>query len=247
MASTEPAPEPTSGTSPEPRLGPLVHRAVHHGAALWLVAALQFILVMVIVQFAWTGHPGYNLSTDYISDLGNTHCGPWPHADSRDICSPLHDLFNASIVVMGLLVILGAFLIRTGFPARRSSSLGLALIAIGGIGAAGVGFSPENVNITVHSASALIAFAIGNLSLVVLGFAMFRDTRWNGLRAYSIFSGLIGLIATLLFVRGAYVGLGVGGMERLVVAPQLLWLIVVSVHLLRIRQYAPHALPAPGH
>jgi len=231
--------------TPPPRLGPLVHRAVHHGAALWLVGSLQFVVAMAVVQLAWTGHPGYSLLNNHISDLGNTQCGPWPHATSPDVCSPWHDVFDVSVGLVGLFVILGAVLARTGFPSRRSALLGLAMMAVGGAGSIGVGLAPENVHPFVHIVSALIAFVVGNLALVVLGFAMFRDTRWDGYRAYTLLSGLVGLAATGLYVAGVYAGLGEGGMERLIVAPLLLWLLVAPIHLLRIPQYAPHALPSP--
>ena len=221
----------------------MVRRSVHHAALLWLVGSVQFVAGMVAVQLAWKGPPTYSLSSNYISDLGNTGCGPWPDASSHIVCSPWHSVFNASIIVLGLCIVLGTLLIRTGFPPRRSSKVGLVLIAIAAVGSISVGLSPENVRTAVHSASALVAFLAGNLSLVVLGVAMFRDTRWDGFRAYSVFSGLIGLVATFLFLRGIYLGLGVGGMERLIVAPLLLWLVVVSIHLLRIPQYAPRAIP----
>ena len=230
----------------EPRLGPLVHRSVHHGAALWLVGALQFVLAMAIVQLFWTGHPAYSLTNNVISDLGNTQCGPWPHATSHDVCSPWHEVFDVSIVVLGALVVLGAVLARTGFPIRRSSSVGLWMIALAGVGSIGVGVAPENVNLTVHAASATLAFVVGNLGLLVLGVAMFRDTRWSGLRAYTLFSGLVGLVAAVLFLRGITGAVGTGGMERLIVDPLLLWLIVAPVRLLGIPQYAPRSVPAPG-
>ncbi len=229
--------------SPEDRRGPLVHRAVHHGAVLWLVAALQFVVAMAVVQLFWSGSAPYSLAHNVMSDLGNTGCAAWPHSTSPKVCSPWHDLFNGSVIVLGILVLLGVLLVRTAFPPRRSSTIGLALTAIGGLGSVGVGIFPENVDLTVHSISALVAFLLGNLGLMALGFAMFRDTRWDGYRAYTLFSGLIGLVATILFVTRVYLGLGQGGMERLIVAPLLLWLVVVSVHLLRIPQFAPRAVP----
>jgi len=231
--------------SSDSRLGPLVHRAVHHGATLWLVGALLLVVAMVVVQLGWSGPPAYSLKSNYISDLGNTGCGPWPSSTSARVCSPWHDLFNGAIIVLGVFVPFGAILCRTAFPKRRSSAVGLGLIAVAGIGAMLVGFSPENVNLTVHETGAGLAFVLGNLALLVLGFAMFRDTRWDGYRAYSLFSGLIGLIAVVLFETHTYLALGLGGMERLAVAPLLLWLLVAPIHLLRIPQYAPHALPHP--
>ncbi len=217
-------------TTPTSRLGPLVHRAVHRGAALWLLGSLQFVVAMIVVQLAWTATPAYSLSHNYISDLGNTHLSRW------------HDVFNVSVILLGILVVLGAILARSGFPARRSSSVGLWAVVLGGLGAIGVGTFPENVNGTAHSLASLDAFVAGSFALVVLAFAMFRDTRWDGLRAYTLFSGIVGLVATALFSFGIDAGLGVGGMERLIVAPLLLWLIVAPIHLLRIPQFAPRTI-----
>jgi hypothetical membrane protein len=232
-----------AGKAAPPRLGPLVHRVVHRGAVVWVIAAVQFVVAMGVVQAAWSAPPTYSLLHNYISDLGNTGCGPWPSSTSARVCSPWHDVFNGSSIALGLLVVLGAVLVRSAFPRKGSSTVGLALLIVGGLGAVGVGLSPENVDLTVHSLSAALAFVLGNLSLIVLGFAMFRDTRWGGYRAYSMLSGLVGVIAFALFEAGHDLGLGVGGMERLIVAPLLLWLVVCSVHLLRVPQYAPSRIP----
>ena len=216
-----------------------MHRSVRHGAIALVVGTLQFLIAMAVTQLGWT--VPYSLRTNYISDLGAVNCGFFPASSSHYVCSPWHVVFDGSIVVFGLLVILAVLLIRTAFPARRSRTIGLGLLALAGIGSMGVGLSPEDVNLTIHSLSAALAFVGGGLALLVLGFAMFRDTRWDGFRAYTILSGLVALIAFILFTSGTYVGLGVGGMERLIVAPILLWSLVVGVHLARIPTFAPRA------
>ncbi|MGD0588445.1 MAG: DUF998 domain-containing protein [Thermoplasmata archaeon] len=223
------------------RYGPLVHRSVRHGALVLVVGTLQFIVAMVVAQMGWT--VPYSLRTNYISDLGAVNCGFFPASSSHYVCSPWHLVFNVSIVIMGLLIVLAVLLIRTAFPARRSRTIGLGLLALAGIGSIGVGLSPEDVNLTIHSLSAALAFVGGGLALLVLGFAMFRDTRWDGFRAYTVLSGLVALIAFALFTSGTYVGLGVGGMERLIAAPILLWSLVIGVHLARIPTFAPRAIP----
>ncbi|MCI4373774.1 MAG: DUF998 domain-containing protein [Thermoplasmata archaeon] len=226
------------------RRGPLVHRSVRHGAILLMVASVQFLIANIVTQIGY-GPPSYSLSGNFISDLGAVHCGVFGGSGSyvgHYACSPWHDVFNASAVVMGLLLILAVPLILTAFPARRSRTIGLGLFALAGFGAIGVGLAPEDVNITVHSLSATIAFAFGALSLLVLGFAMLRDTRWDGFRAFTLLCGLVGLVALILFLEKAYLGLGVGGMERLIVAPILLWAFVVGLHLARIPTYAPPGL-----
>jgi hypothetical membrane protein len=221
------------------RYGPLVHRSVHHGAMLYILGVVIFIAAMIITQLGYTG-TSYSLLNNYISDLGAAHCGIY-HS-SIYVCSPWHDVFNVGIVLMGVFLIFGTILMRTAYPARGSRTLGLALLVIAGFGAIGVGLSPEDVNLTVHSISAATAFILGNLALIVLAFAMFRDTRWDGYRAYTLFSGLVGLIAFILFYVKIWGPLGVGGMERLIVAPLLLWALLVGIHLWRIPTFAPAGL-----
>jgi hypothetical membrane protein len=222
------------------RRGPLVHRSVRHGAILLVVGTVQFLVGMAVTQVGWTTH--YSLLQNYISDLGAVNCGNFPASSTHYVCSPWHVVFNISIVLLGLLLALAAMLIRSAFPARGTRSLGLVLLVVAGLGSIGVGLSPEDVNLTVHSLSASAAFVAGNLALLVLAFAMFRDTRWDGFRVYSLLSGLIGLVAFVLFLENVWGPLGVGGMERLIVAPVLLWSLVVGIHLARIPTYAPPRL-----
>ncbi|MGD0250160.1 MAG: DUF998 domain-containing protein [Thermoplasmata archaeon] len=227
------------------RYGPLVHRSVHHGATLWIVGVLQFLVAMIVTQFGWS-NPSYSLSQNYISDLGAVDCGEFAR---RNICSPWHVVFNGSIILMGVLLILGILLLPSAFPNRRSRALGLGLLALAGLGAIGVGTFPEDVNLTAHTISALLAFAGGGFALIVLGVAMFRDTRWDGYRAYSLLSGLVTLVALALFSShswqwgGLWADLGAGGIERLIVAPVLLWALLAGIHLLRIPAFAPRQIP----
>lgn len=222
------------------RHGPLVHRSVRPGAILLLVGSVQFVIAMAITQLGWTVH--YSLLTNYISDLGAVNCGYFPTTSAHYVCSPWHLVFDVSIVVMGVLLALAVLLIRTAFPPRGARSVGLGMLLLASIGAIGVGLFPEDVNGTAHVISAVLAFLLGNLALIVLGFAMFRDTRWDGFRAYTMFSGLIGLIALFLYLGHAWGPLGLGGMERLIIAPLLLWAVVVGIHLARIPTYAPSTI-----
>jgi len=242
MGASEPPPVEVSASE---RYGPLVHRSVRHGAILLIIGSVQFIVAMAITQVGYGS--SYSLTQNYISDLGAANCaefssGPFGNG-THYACSPWHDVFNVSIVLMGVLIILAVILLRTAFPARRSRTIGLGILAVAGLGAIGVGLFPEDVNINAHVVSALLAFLGSGLALLVLGFAMFRDTRWDGFRAYTVLSGFVTLVALVLFQSKVYVGIGVGGMERLIVAPILLWAIVVGIHLARIPTYAPRLVP----
>jgi hypothetical membrane protein len=230
------------------RLGPLVHRSVHHGAILWLAATIQFLVAMIAAQLAWT-NPSYSLARNPISDLGNTSCGIF---SSRDVCSPLHLVFNVSIVLFGVLVLLGILLLPTAFPARASRSIGLGLMGVAAIGSILVGTFPENTIGALHSLGALLAFVGSGFALIFLSGAMLRDTRWDGFRTYTGVSGLVTLIAFILYAAGSWnwgglwATLGEGGIERIIVAPLILWLLVASAHLARIPTFASPGLRPSG-
>ena len=207
-----------------PGLGPLIPVRARQAGVVLLVGSLQFIVAMIVVQLKY---PGYSDLTNYISDLGGPH-SPWAVA------------FNASAIVLGLLTLLSAYLLLAAFNPRLARTLGLGFLAIAGIGAFFVGVFPENsaaLGGHAHGLFADIAFIASGLALVLLPLAMLRDTRWDGYRAFTFLLGLITLVAIGLFVAGRWGPLGAGGMERLIVAPILLWAIVVGVHLLSLPTY----------
>lgn len=198
-------------------------RARQAGAVL-LLGSIQFIAAMIAVQLKY---PGYSDLNNYISDLGGPH-------------SPWAVVFNASVIVLGLLTLLGAYLLLSGFNHRFSRTLGLGFLAIAGIGAIFVGIFPENSTALgghAHGLAADIAFIASGLALLNLPGAMLRDTRWDGYRAFTGLLGLVTLVAVVLYGTSHWGALGPGGLERLVVAPILLWSIVVGLHLLSLPTY----------
>ncbi len=150
-------------------------------------------------------------------------------------------MFNVSIIVLGLCLIAGAVLLRPAPPRGHDRDVAMVLLVFGGIGAIGVGLFPEDVNLTLHSVSAALAFAGSNVALILLGSAWMRTRSSRGYGVYSVASGALGLIALGLFGAKFYGPLGVGGMERLIIAPVLLWAVVVSMWLISSRrdQLAP--------
>src|SRR4051812_37877503 len=70
-------------------------------AAIALVlGALVFLIGETVAAGAWIT-PSYSYSANFVSDLGNPHCGPY---GGRVVCSPSHTLMNTAFVVQGLLV-----------------------------------------------------------------------------------------------------------------------------------------------
>jgi hypothetical membrane protein len=207
-----------------PGLGPLIPIQARRAGGVLLVGSVQFVIAMIAVQLKY---PGYSDFGNYISDLGGAH-------------SPWAAVFNGSVIVLGLLTILGAYLLLSAFNRRLSRTLGIGLLGISGIGAILVGIFPENSTALgghMHTIAAFLAFIASGLALLILPAAMLRDTRWDGYRAFTFLLGIITLVAIGLYATSKWGALGPGGVERLIVAPILLWLIVVGIHLLSLPVY----------
>jgi hypothetical membrane protein len=188
------------------------------------VASVQYFIIQLLVSLRWT--PPYNWSRNAISDLGNTSCDQFK---GRYVCSPLHPLMNVSFLVLGITMILGSVLLYRRGPTVRLRFLGFGCLAVGGVGAALVGFFPENVVPSVHAFGAALPFLVGNVGIVLLGCsrATSRALRW-----YTLSTGVVALVALAVYTSGHYVGLGEGGLERVVAYPQTVWMIVIGAYLL---------------
>ena len=216
-----------------PRSLETAERSGRFGAVLW-ITAIQFFIVQVIVQAAWT--TPFSFITNFISDLGNTACAPYPPDSTSYVCSPRHALMNASFVFLGVTRIFGAVLIRRAVPGGRLRNIGLGLITLSGLGVILVGLFPENVNIGWHRIGAGLDLVGGNLGIALLGASIWETDRRSWLGAYSIVSGVVGLVALWLFVSDRDLGLGIGGIERLTAYPIPIWMIVAGlVFLLPLR------------
>jgi hypothetical membrane protein len=111
---------------------------------------------------------------------------------------------NASFIILGMTILLGAVLIRGAFRPGRMWAVGLSLVALAGLGLIAVGLFPENTHIAAHTIGAGAQFISGNLGLVVLGAATLQARRSSVVAIYSIASGVVGLLATALFVSDQY-------------------------------------------
>jgi hypothetical membrane protein len=208
-------------------------RALRLGAIVWLLA-VQFFIAQAVVQSAWT--TPFSLRQNFISDLGNTTCAPYPLDSNSYVCSPWHAWMNASFIALGLTILFGGTLVRTAFPSGIWRAPGFALLWLAGVGIIAVGLFPENEKIALHRLGAAGHFVLGNLGMALLGVALLRAKGRRALAVYSIVSGVAGLVATALFINDHYLGLGIGGMERVAAYPLPLWLMVTGLSFLRNRQ-----------
>jgi len=176
---------------------------------LVFVACAQFIVALVVAE---AFYPGYSVAQNYISDLGAT---------CRATCTvvqPTSTIFNSSVTLLGLLTLVSSYFIQRGFRWRVFTFL----VFMTGIGATGVGVFPETAGV-IHHLVSLITFVFAGLSAI----ASYRLQKPPS-SYLSVLLGLITILALTLYVSDIFLGLGPGGMERMIVYPALIWAVGFS-------------------
>jgi hypothetical membrane protein len=182
---------------------------------LLFVGVAQFILTKIVLE---TIYPGYLVGQQAISDLGN-----WGLAGN------FAAVFSASAILLGVFIMAGAYFNGHGSKNRCFT----ALLAIAGVGNVVVGVVAENVIPSVHSIFALIMFA----SWAVAALLSYKFVK-SPFSYVSVTLGAVSLLMLVLSLLGQRVsssfalGLGTGGMERLVVYPLWLWTLGFGAYLI---------------
>jgi hypothetical membrane protein len=205
------------------------------GAIAWALS-LQYYVVQIAAAAMWPKDGGYSWGANTISDLANTHCGAY---GMRVVCSPWHTAMNGSFIVLGITMVAGAWLLCK-LATTSAGTAGFMAMALAGIGSLLVGVFPENTVSQLHVTGAALSFLFGNAGMILLGVALRKLPQ--PLRVYTIASGVLGLAALIFFLGKAYLGLGIGGMERIVAYPQSIWMIVFGMWLLLYRRHKTHLL-----
>jgi hypothetical membrane protein len=182
---------------------------------LLFIGGIQFVIALFIAEALY---PSYSIANNYISDLG-----VWGTSSAN--------VFNPSVMLFGATVLASAYFIQKHFKRRTFS----VLVAIAGAGTLGVGIFPENTFVVngipvLHSLSALLAFVVGGINAV----AIFKITK-GPFRYLSVILGVVALSSVVLFIAthgSGGLGVGAGGMERLMTYPTVLGLIGLGGYLL---------------
>lgn len=163
---------------------------------LLFIGAAQYIL---LINIAETLYPGYSVATNAMSDLGVGQTAV---------------LFNSSTVVFGAFILIGLLL------GRRAIGTGLTItLAVYGACVVGVGVFPETTG-ALHGGIALGMFVFGAVSAII-SYRVLRPP----LSYASVGLGIIALVALVLTLTHNYLGVGKGGMERMIVYPLFLWVL----------------------
>ncbi len=179
--------------------------------AILFAASVGFIMAMNIAEWLY---PGYSASQNTISDLGVRY--------------PSSVIFNTSVIIFGLLVIAGSYFLDRAYKKRIFS----VFLILSGIGAIGVGIFPETTG-NIHLAVASIAFTFGGLAAITS--IQISKRPFNH---FSIILGLIALTSLVLYSSQINLGLGHGGMERMIAYPELLWGAGLGGYMLSSQDYS---------
>jgi hypothetical membrane protein len=184
-------------------------RAPHKIASGLLFTAGATILLGIITAEALYTAP-YTTRME-ISDLGATDTGLILHPSSY--------IFNAIMLVTGAMIILGAYFTHRALH-RRAVTIPTGLL---GIGVLGVGIFPGNIH-PWHPIFAYTAFLAGGLAVLLSS-----KVTPQPLRAIFAILGAVSLGFTVAGVLlpewGPFGQLELGGVERWMVYPVVLWLV----------------------
>jgi hypothetical membrane protein len=189
---------------------------LRRAGTILFVGAGQFTFCFALAEIYY---PGYNVSVQTISDLGAT-C----KSGVCEFVQPSSDIFNASVVLLGIMLLVTAYFLRMG-----SGSKSLSLFeGLAGVGSIGVGIFNESYGAAHVFFSAFAFFSIGVQALLVFKVAK------PPLSYFSAVTGVITLVAIVLYGTDTYLGLGQGGMERMIVYPVLLGALAFGGYLMAI-------------
>jgi hypothetical membrane protein len=182
---------------------------------LLVVACVQYLLA---VNVAESLYPGYSIAVNSLSDLGG----------SLPLVEPAAIIYNASNIILGILILITVYLILKSGGCRLFSSC----LAVFGFCIVALGIFPEYSG-GIHVTFALLAFISGIL-------ALFFSYRLGINIPMIIISMILGLIALITVISPFIYGtgsanplnvLGMGGAERLIVYPIILYLTALGGYL----------------
>ncbi len=200
-------------------------------AIFGIIGPIMKSIVVVILAFLW---PGYSHISQSMSELGA-------------IDAPNSIIMSVTLVVFGLLMICFAFGLHKGIGHGEGSIIGPAFIAIYGVGQVGNGIFPcapgcanpwETGSLTgmMHTVTSYVGYIAILVAMLVISQRLGKDKHWLNYRSFSIAIGLISIGAFLLlsFVLSGLLISWAGAFQRLRHGIVFLWIIVMSIRLLRI-------------
>ena len=192
--------------------------------ALLALTGIGVVLSIITNEALYPAERHYSTFANTISDLGGTI------PPNSYMVQPNRAIFIVTMAVAGAMVLGAALLLRGQLPRRR------IVIGLGVFGAALVGLAifPGNVA-TWHPWIALVCFVSASVTAIMSRKVLDRPVRY-----FAVASGVVALAATVAGLEsfegvGPQAWIGIGGDERWIAYPVLLWLVMFGTVLMTRR------------
>jgi len=181
----------------------------------FFLAGCIILMGIITAESFYPENYTYTTANSMISDLGATE------PPNSIITQPSAMIFNFSMILTGILVLIGTYFLFRYYNDRIAG----ILIGLLGLGALGVGVFPGNIN-PQHPVFAMTTFISGGLS-AIYSYRLIKSP----LKYITLLFGIICLV--FLFTASIFMPiLGGGGVERWVAYPIVLWLLGFGGYLL---------------
>lgn len=209
-----------SEARPEPRAAPNRVRATVAGVLL-SITGIGMIMSIITNEALYPLARHYSTFANSISDLGGTE------PPNSYMVEPNRLIFIVTMALSGALVLTSTYLLWQVVQRRR------VLVALGvfGVGLLGIAVFPGNVA-TWHPWFALVCFVGGSVAAILS-----RRILDAPIRYFAVTLGAIALVATVAGLEafegsGPQDWIGVGGVERWIAYPVMLWLVLFGCALM---------------
>ncbi len=172
--------------------------------------------------------PGYSVSKETISGLGS----PIFSGTCIDVPSCVTPIQPASAIFVFAKFLNGILWLWSGSILRSAAGHRRFALAISVVGVANILVGASYLPFYLGGTSAMVVVAAGAVHVAgalttfvlvpIAAISTYRFTR-APLRYFSLVLGAFSLAANFLFVTGNYLGMGYGGMERMVAYPLYVW------------------------
>jgi hypothetical membrane protein len=180
------------------------------GGGLLFIAGATILMGIITAEALYPGT--FSTGANEISDLGGTR------PPNSVILQPSATIFNLSMTLIGALVMAGSWFVQRAFG-RRSVTIPIAVL---GVGALGVGFFPGNTG-SPHAVFAMVTFISGGIAAISA--ARLTSAPFRYLSFFLGAASLATLGMYMLLGDGSPMALlGIGGVERWIVYPVVLWI-----------------------
>jgi hypothetical membrane protein len=187
------------------------------GGALLGLAGTTILMGIITAEALYPG--AFSTSGNEISDLGGTR------PPDSVVLQPSAAIFDLSMAAIGILIMSASRFVH-GALGRRSVTIPISVL---GFGALGVGLFPGNTG-TPHALFAMTTFIAGGVAAVSAG-----RVATGPFRLLSVLLGATALVTLGLYVllgdASPMARLGIGGVERWIVYPIVLWVVAFGGYL----------------